>query len=80
MHLKGIQGNHMVTITWVRMMQCNAIKEKDMTGKHLSNHNKQGSHEKRFEAYFSLKCFLQKALLEKPINIINQERLTIDFI
>ena len=42
MHLKGIQGNHMVTITWVRMMQCNAIKEKDMTGKHLSSkHNRQ---------------------------------------
>ena len=44
-------------------MQCNAIKEKDMIGKHLSNHNKQGSQEKWFEAYFSLKCFLQKVWL-----------------
>ena len=26
-------------------MQCNAIKGKDMIGKHLSNHNKQGSQE-----------------------------------
>ena len=28
MHLKGIQGKHKVIITWVLMMQCNAMRLK----------------------------------------------------
>ena len=34
MHLKGIQSKHKVTIAWV-LMQCNAIKKKDMIGQSI---------------------------------------------
>ena len=29
MHLKGVQGKHKVTMAWVPMMQCNAMRLKE---------------------------------------------------